>query len=585
MECATQSRKRNITEEAILKKKEVESGSGNARIIKLDRNSMSVVFEFVGKTGVFSFLCTCKEIYSKYHNIIFDLYFIQLEIFVPNLEPDYNEFCQKIRYATLKSNPKILQIPLYSLEDLRITGPRYPDTATPFPHIDLPPTLKTLHIFWTHHSGITEIKFPPALEHLVLSSFYESDLNTLPSTLKSLKFENCKGDLNHLPPKLEMLKCTNFQGKIHQFPPTLRILSLPPKLDNTYDSFTYPHKLPPFPKSLQQLTLHPNYPDNNLPPSLVSLKIQTQNIGPLPFCIPDSLESLKLAGWFTEPLLSLPSSLKRLKVDNNYNFPLPVLPSSLKVLEIPDGIEYEGDPHDCELSSLPPSLEVLDLGDTFSPLPTLSLTDFTMDTEEKPSPSLHNENDNSNVLFSNFDGGGDHRRLPQTLRKLRLMGSFNAPLRNLHGFTSLRYLCLGSTWNHPVYQLPSLLVHLEIGNAFNYPLPSIPSGLEFLDLGNSFNHPLELGHTVVKSVLLGNAFNSSLTLPRTLIELLIGDPDGVPVFNQPLELSHTSLQKLRLLGDFNQPLGRLPSSLQKIELLCTQDNQNILPPEFKPVHE
>jgi len=296
--------------------------------------------------------------------------------------------------------------------------------------------------------------------------------------------------------------------------------------------------------------------------------------------LPQSLTSLSLTGSldedaFVEVTLSLPPLLKHLELGDVAFQSIESLPSSLEELRLSQQVDYKHELRHATLRRLQlpenyphvvracdfPSLQQLHVFHNQQPLDDLpaSLTDLTVDG--------HNP-----VLQQ------DLSRLPSSLQKLTLRGSFNQPLNHLPATLKVLRFDQFSEFTQPLDDLPPALEELHLPAWFNHPLDRLPQSLRILtfERDGNFNHPLNNLPNSLTELRLGSAFDQPLQrLPLNLTTLdLSGGFFNGSCFNQPLPLTPSQtqdasysypkqLRSLHLGHAFDQPLT-LPSSLTSL---------------------
>lgn len=255
---------------------------------------------------------------------------------------------------------------------------------------------------------------PSALCTLKIFSYFFCPLDNLPSSLKHLSVSSKSKypfHLDNLPFSLCELKLT---FHLLDYP----LVHLPPSLTNfvfsqTVYSYSHPLKLPPF---LSTCSVNAPFENHSLPKTIIKF---------------EALSTL---------LVDLPLHLTHLHLIR-FNLEHP-LPPSLQYLEL----SYATKP----LSNLPP-ITTLILGCLFN---------YTVPLLEM----LHLAN------FPTFNLPVDD--LPPSLTLLQLGDSFSHPVNNLP--SSLRTLVIGDSFDHPINNLPSSVTDLSLGNSFNHPVGCLP---------------------------------------------------------------------------------------------------------------
>lgn len=247
-----------------------------------------------------------------------------------------------------------------------------------------------------------------------------------------------------------------------------------------------------------------DYVGQILPYGLISLEIDycENGLGKLP----STLQKLIVLDNFDSSLDDLPLSLTGLRIGKTFNKPLDLLPANLRVLEFVNDSDF-----DLPLDHLPPSLEMLLLGDSF---------DHPIDN------------------------------LPAGLTRLKIGEEFDQQIDALPASLKILNFHKNSVFNHPVDNLPTNLIELSFGQAFNFRLNVLPQNLNRLFVGPSFNHPLDHLPDNLISLHVGIEFNYPLDhLPQRLAILLF--PPG-SFFNHNMHFLPRSLQCLFCSPDFSQ---------------------------------
>lgn len=209
-------------------------------------------------------------------------------------------------------------------------------------------------------------------------------------------------------------------------------------------------------------------------------------------------------GWFAK-CVELPSSLKVLRLSRSDQLPSDPLPSGLTSLTISKVWDFK--------ISLPPLLEVLELGNTDSraridelKLPP-SLTTLKFGSEfNRPVNQLTLSPSLTRLEFgSEFNQPVSELKLPQSLRSLIIRHrledrwfdanqSFQQPIDKLVMPSSLTELVLDTAFNQSINNVkwPESLTSLRLGFDFNHPIhtPYLPRSLRHLKLGQNFSRAI-----------------------------------------------------------------------------------------------
>lgn len=272
----------------------------------------------------------------------------------------------------------------------------------------------------------------------------------------------------------------------------------------------------------------------------------------------------QILSWVQDPLEFQQNKVNMKVRKIKYNFNNPIIPLSW----------YKKYSRNAPTTCFPPGLEVLQIDyDYYSPLPRLPNTLKKLEFMRSYQQPL-NENISLSCLETlylwKFNHKIDTDVLPDTLKYLHLLdythrfydGTFPSGLLKLN---------VGYNFNHPISVgiLPSSLKKLNLGEKFNQPLMQgvLPSGLEELEFSecSEFNQPLQKG-----------------VLPSTLRLLYLGKE-----FNQPIQESLPSnIEHLHFGKKFDQPINSLPSALIILsfgESFMHPLQEHVLPPTLQRI--
>ena len=372
---------------------------------------------------------------------------------------------------------------------------------------------------------------PPCLQELEVGPAYTHNFDTLPSSLRVIKFLSdsvSKSQSLRMPPTLS---------------PRLEVLHLP----SFWNDALEPGWLP---ASLRELRLGYMYNRNFLPGSLPQAlrKLTTGHCfsSTLEY-LPASLEILELGSMYDQPVnFGLPRGLRRLVFGPAFSFSLtnPDLPH-LEDLVL--GYQWR---HPVSSEWLPSSLR--------------SLTLKALDYFSEDNVCLENTNIEHLVIrhliadrlvTSTLPRGlislviqkakGPVDGLPETLQDFSL-GQNEGTFPCLPpGLKRLKLSC----YDGPLH-LPPALEHLCLGVTFNSPLPPLPMGLRELFFVTSFNQPIAPGvlPPSLRVLVLSSRYNRKLSgvLPQGLRKLVLGPAFGAVFVDNDLP---SSLRTLEVQGN------------------------------------
>ncbi len=290
--------------------------------------------------------------------------------------------------------------------------------------------------------------FPPGMRHL--------SIGTIRSQTQTLR----------LPNTLETFTlCENWNGSLYDFelPDTLQVLKIQSRKFRDYDELFFT--------------------DHSLPKKLKHLSLTMFDRAPVPWILPDSLESLSLGEIFDQPVdfFQLPPNLIELNMGLSFDQPVYhlKLPAGLKKLAL--GFSFN---QSVDHLQLPDGLQILELGAEFNQ---------SLDRLKLPASLKHFQ------VPCEFNQEINGLQLPPGLETIHFGNKFNQPIEHLVLPKNLKRLELSTHFNQRVrgLQLPEGLEELIFDTYFNQELSGwvLPPGLRLIHFGFGFSRSLE--HLVI----------------------------------------------------------------------------------------
>lgn len=253
-------------------------------------------------------------------------------------------------------------------------------------------------------------------------------------------------------------------------------------------------------KSLKTWDLLPEDKDNLIQEGLTHLFLSESSV-PLQD-LPKSLRHLSLGSEFDQPLTQLPQNLTHLIFDSEFNQELKNLPPCLQVLVL--GYKFNQ-----PLDSLPDQLKSLTLGSWYNmSCYSRSLARLPSGLNELSLTFCTSQMDPSHPCL------GSLNQLPPGLKKLHVyvlcVRPGAIPLDNLPpALESLDINC----YNGPVDQLPQGLKEVRLIGSFNQSISGLPDSVQSLTLGNHFVQPIDKVPKALRRLCLGILFAHDLLVP------------------------------------------------------------------------
>ena len=275
--------------------------------------------------------------------------------------------------------------------------------------------------------------------------------------------------------------------------------------------------------------------------------------------LPSNIINIEICGEFNQPIDNLPLSLKSLKIESeDFNQSINKLPPKLEQLII------NADNISTPIISLPFGLKKLDLD--------LNLDEECMIKIKKlPSKLTHF------CCFLGFEFPSNFN-FPKNIKYLKIgITSFEKYINILP--KKIKFLYIDFCWanyaninyDELFKKIPSTVTHLYLknidgyGNECKYSINNLPPKLKLLSIkGQHFNTTINFFPLTLKTLIIDSeTFNKPLNLPSNLKQLSIKSPE----WNQSLDNLPSNLKQLTIKSHkWNQSLDNLPSGLETLNL-------------------